>query len=73
MALDGLHRGDVPMAADDLSGFIDETPLPGAPGSTLTYEQFHDILQQIPEDCLDAFNGACAFYQAQRDVDQPSA
>lgn len=34
--LGGLHRGDVPMAADDLSAFIDETPLPGAPGSTLT-------------------------------------
>ena len=34
--LGGLHRGDVPMAADDLSAFIDETPLPGAPGSALT-------------------------------------
>ena len=32
----------VPMAADDLSGFIDETPLPGAPGSRLTYEQLMD-------------------------------
>ena len=42
-ALGGLHRGEVPMAADDLKRFIDETPLPGAPGSTLTYEQFQQI------------------------------
>lgn len=39
VALGGLHRGEVPMAADDLSGFIDETPLPGSPGSRMTYEQ----------------------------------
>ena len=30
------------MAADDLSGFIDETPLPGSPGSRMTYEQLVD-------------------------------
>lgn len=42
VALGGLHRGEVPMAADDLSGFIDETPLPGSPGSRMTYEQLVD-------------------------------
>ena len=46
VALGGLHRGEVPMAADDLSGFIDETPLPGAPGSRLTYEQLMPSTQR---------------------------
>jgi hypothetical protein len=40
-------------------------------GDRLNYEQFHELLQGIPEHYLDAFNAACAFYQAQRDVDQP--
>lgn len=39
VGLGGLHRGEVPMAGDDLSGFIDETPLPGSPGARMTYEQ----------------------------------
>ena len=44
--LGGVHRGEVPMAADDLSAFIDETPLPGAPGSTLTYESVQEAIKQ---------------------------